>query len=495
METITKDLIQEKALSIIEENNHKGICEIDMGTGKTRIGIKAFMKKNAGNILITSSRVDLFESWLSELKILGIVPKYDIALPKTFITPNNTEISITLSSIQSSYKTLEKDLVNYDYVIVDEIHSSITPKHVQFLLKIIKFNIPILGLTGTLDAKHKLKADFYENNLPIIYSYKDAEKDKIINKKEILYLHYDLDDKNKIRIPSVYNKETLLLSERDAYNYYSYNIESNKNKIKKYYFNEIKGRLPILIAAYNLTQLEKDLALDTVSRDLDYFYKSIDAIYTKYKVSRDFYKFLKELKGYNYSVLGTDAIRHLNKIPKELKGSLFAYIKAVKERKLLLLNLESSKKIALDLKTFILSEIKDSKLLIFTSSIEKTNVFSQYTIHSKNDKNYNTQVLNDFNLGIIRDIASVDKLTLGINLKNTNFGILESYDGSQTKNRQKLARLNRLQNDKIAYAIVIVPKNTQSELWLKESGYDIMNAENVFNNTSEIKKYLSERIF
>ena len=198
---------------------------------------------------------------------------------------------------------------------------------------------------------------------------------------------------------------------------------------------------------------------------------------------------------YNYSVLGTDAIRHLNKIPKELKGSLFAYIKAVKERKLLLLNLESSKRIALDLKTFILSEIKDSKLLIFTSSIEKTNIFSQYTIHSKNDKNYNTQVLNDFNLGIIRDIASVDKLTLGINLKNTNFGILESYDGSQTKNRQKLARLNRLQNDKIAYAIVIVPKNTQSEVWLKESGYDITEAEHIFNNTEQLKDFLRNRNF
>ena len=495
METITKDLIQEEALLHIQKNNHRGICEIDMGTGKTRIGIKAFILKNARNILITSNRVDLFQSWLNEFSVMGIVPKYNIALPKTFITPDNTEISITLSTIQSSYKTTDEDLIKYDYVIVDEIHSSITPKHIKFLLKILEFNIPILGLTGTLNDKHKLKADFYENNLPVIYSYKSAEEDKIINKKEILYLHYDLDSKNKIRIPSVYNKETLLLSERDSYNYYSYSIELNKNKIKKYYFNEIKGRLPILMAAYNLTQLEKDLALDTVSRDLDYFYESIDNIYTKYKVARDFYKFLKELKGYNYSVLGTDALRHLNKIPKDLKGSLFAYIKAVKERKLLLLNLESSKRITLDLKHFILSEIQNSKLLIFTSSIEKTNIFSQYTIHSKNDKTRNTQILNDFNLGLIRDIASVDKLTLGINLKNTNFGILESYDGSQTKNKQKLARLNRLQNDKIAYAIIIVPKNTQSEVWLKESGYDITEAEHIFDNTEQLKKFLKEQDF
>ena len=80
-------------------------------------------------------------------------------------------------------------------------------------------------------------------------------------------------------------------------------------------------------------------------------------------------------------------------------------------------------------------------------------------------------------------------------MKNTNFGILESYDGSQTKNRQKLARLNRLQNNEIAYAIIIVPKNTQSEVWLKESGYDITEAKYIFNNVEQLKNFLKEQGF
>ena len=60
-------------------------------------------------------------------------------------------------------------------------------------------------------------------------------------------------------------------------------------------------------------------------------------------------------------------------------------------------------------------------------------------------------------------------LTLGLNLKNAKYAIMESFNGSETSNSQKKGRLSRLESDEIASCIWIVPRNTQAETWLDNS--------------------------
>ena len=70
---ITKDDIQQQALSTILANK-RCTCALSMGVGKTRIAIQHFQKSYNPFIkaLVVIPKLSIKESWLAELKKLGI---------------------------------------------------------------------------------------------------------------------------------------------------------------------------------------------------------------------------------------------------------------------------------------------------------------------------------------------------------------------------------------------------------------------------------------
>jgi len=159
------------------------------------------------------------------------------------------------------------------------------------------------------------------------------------------------------------------------------------------------------------------------------------------------------------------------------------YLSMVTARMDLLWGLTSTAELSKLMKTEILKD-KDSKVLIFSERTLQAEKISAYSIHSKNTKDRNQSLLEQFDLGRIRELASCNSLTLGLNIKGANFAIMESFNSSSVSANQKLGRTDRLSPDDIAIAIYIVVKDTQSETWFYRSSKKmLLNAESVVVNS------------
>lgn len=121
------------------------------------------------------------------------------------------------------------------------------------------------------------------------------------------------------------------------------------------------------------------------------------------------------------------------------KSAAMTYLNAIKFRKSFLWNLSSSAAIAVRIKNLILRE-NSNKVLLFSELTEQANKLSDYSIHSKNDEDTNKQLLHQFDAGRIRELSSVNSLTLGLNLVGANYAIMESFNSSETSIKQKLGR-------------------------------------------------------
>lgn len=152
----------------------------------------------------------------------------------------------------------------------------------------------------------------------------------------------------------------------------------------------------------------------------------------------------------------------------EQKNAARIYLQAIKYRKEFLWNLSSSATFALQIKEAILKK-PSNKVLLFSENIEQAKKLSLYNIHSKQDQVINEDLLSQFDLGLIRELASVKSLILGLNINKANYIIQESFNSSNVNAKQKMGRSDRLDVDDIATVIWLVPKNTQAETWFNKA--------------------------
>lgn len=105
-----------------------------------------------------------------------------------------------------------------------------------------------------------------------------------------------------------------------------------------------------------------------------------------------------------------------------------------------------------------ISKLDDvSKTVIFSKRTEQSDKISPHTYHNKKSKEVNEKTFNDFNSGLIREMALVDKINRGVNMVNLNYAIWETFDGSDTKLRQKLGRMMRLDPSDLANLFILLP--------------------------------------
>lgn len=428
---MTREEIQNQALQSLKKYNYNGIIVLSVGTGKSKVAIDAIKEGKFKNILITSPRTNLKENWWNELN-KWYFNSIDFAFDK-----NNFK----LENIQTCYKWSAEELKQFDLIIIDEIHTMGS----EYFNLIKNSSCSIIGLTGTPNKSDDFKKDILYKELPIIYEYLDSAKDGIVNKTNYYKFEYELNDDYKVLTGTKDKK--WLIGEKSQYEY-----------------------------------LEKQYAL---AKNL-MFQQGADNYFTQSLI------WMREGDAYQ----------------KEA-GRKFFY--AVKNRKDFLWNLASSAHIALKIKEKILLPFKNvklgefnvtympffseqsnnNKILLFSELTQQAEKLSPYSIHSKTGETakktleQNSLVLEKFNKGEIRELSSCLSLTLGLNMTNVNWAIFESFSGSDTNAKQRGGRLQRLESNQFANAIIIVPKNTQSESWFNLAFSHIENIK-VITNLNEI---------
>lgn len=159
---------------------------------------------------------------------------------------------------------------------------------------------------------------------------------------------------------------------------------------------------------------------------------------------------------YNYKLTEKESAEYvrLTKAIQRAAAAESPYMnKLLSARKEFLYTLDSSfnhcKKILARLK----QKDPNRRTIIFTQRTKQANRFD-HSFHGKNEKE---NKFDDFQEGIISDVAVVSKVQRGLNVKNANTGLYESLNGSTTGFEQKNGRLKRLEIHKFAHVIFMVP--------------------------------------
>jgi len=202
----TKDEIQQEALEVMLPL-HRGGAGITMGGGKTLLGLR-HMNANYteyAKFLVVAPKLSVFDEWKSqaqEHKLAHLLPHMEF----------------------TTYRSLTKQIFDYDVVYLDECHSLLEP-HDAWLNN---FTGKIIGFSGTLPKyKKSTTAKMVDKYCPIVYKYMtdEAVKANILNDYRITVHFLPLNPLKTILMTSKQGKQWYA-SERDTYNYWSNRIES-----------------------------------------------------------------------------------------------------------------------------------------------------------------------------------------------------------------------------------------------------------------------------
>lgn len=470
----SRDKIQQKSLAALLTNKG-GTIVLSPGTGKSKIAIDYLKKVNAKNILITSPRTNLKDSWEKELqKWCEYAPGHryigDTGYSYWFKGIFG-DFRVELVNVQTCYKWSPEKLSQFDLIIQDEIHTMVTEEYGNLAIKAKELGITVVGLTGTPDDSKEDKRLFYQQYCPIVYRYLDSAKDGIINKRKYIIYEHELSDKFLVEV--VTNTKRRTIGEKKQYDYIQSRVEEGERLIR------IELRKPLISEFKKLWKARTSPIINGKLRRIINELRNLAEDTTKYV---------------NY--FGNAKAWYWNKstLDKDKKHAGGVYMRAINNRQNLLWNLTSTRNISMLLAKHIIKKYENSKVLVFSSRTEQAEKISKYCVHSKNSEEVNKDNLDKFNKGIIRQLGSCHSLTLGLNLHNTAFAIMESYNGSDVQFKQRGGRLDRLPVNEDAILIFIVVKNTQGEKWFNNSVKfkedDIVKTVKSINEFKEVLKEL-----
>ena len=422
---LLKDKVQKEALAILEKNNYNGTVVMSTGSGKSKVAIDAIKKKEFKNILITSPRTNLKENWKKELKKWLNTFKINLIKGDEFFR-------------QTSYLINEVPIIYLENIQIAYKWSDKEIKRFDLIIA-DEVHLLITEKYGTLIEKAK------SFNIPVIglTATPDDEKEekRIFYNKHCPILYKYLDSAKD----GLINKRKYLVFQHKLSDNFKITIDT---KTKSWNVGEA-------VQYDNLSaQIRKGQQMMAATGSDDWWNDSFNWFYKK--------------QG-NY----------------EQKNAARIYLQSIKNRKTFLWNLNSSVYYALQIKEAIL-KVKSNKVLLFSENINQAQKLSSYNIHSKQKKDTNKKILNTFDTGTIRELSSVRSLTLGLNIKDVNYLIRESYNGSSVNSTQIDGRADRLNVNDISTVIWIVPIGTQSEQWFIKAMKN--NTENVeyFTNINEL---------
>lgn len=200
-----KDTVQADCIKAWEENNYKGTIVVGTGVGKTKIGLMAIKK--------------LYDDW-------GFPGHFSalIVVPTTNLRDNEwvNEIDrwypelaeyITIECIKTAYKvTYETDII-----VVDEIHTTLSPEYRNFHVNNTK-DCPTIGLTAT-EPHVEEYGELLKEICPIIYklTMKESADMGLISKFKVenVYVSFTKKELAKYKIyDKMFHNALILLSNR-----------------------------------------------------------------------------------------------------------------------------------------------------------------------------------------------------------------------------------------------------------------------------------------
>lgn len=180
----TKESIQQKGLKAWMDKGGRGTVCMEMGSGKTRLGLMAISKirlyKPDAKILVVVPLTPLIDTWANEFTKWGV-----------------SKAGVQVATIQAAYKWTENK--GFDLIVADEIHMMMTPEY-SSLFKVQQSKY-LLGLTGTPDLENLEKSILYNKYCPILFEYYDSAKDGLINNTRYVIHLYSLTDAFKVQAP------------------------------------------------------------------------------------------------------------------------------------------------------------------------------------------------------------------------------------------------------------------------------------------------------
>ena len=144
--------------------NESCILDLSTGAGKSIIikELAETLKVKGKRILILAHRKELVEQNASKFDNI-----FDIGIYSASVGLKDTEQPIIVGQMQSVVNGLDK-LGNFDYLIIDEIHTAPEREDSQYQKIIQHYNVPVIGLTAT---PYRLKEGDLDYIGKVIYTY------------------------------------------------------------------------------------------------------------------------------------------------------------------------------------------------------------------------------------------------------------------------------------------------------------------------------------
>lgn len=158
------------------QGQRKGIYELSVRLGKTRIGVHIMEKLNCQDVLIAYPNQNILNAWVEEFDKVGWKPS-DV----TF----------------STFLSLDKYIRKYELVVIDECHL-LSERQREAVYQLCQENDNVLCLTGTLDDSTKDEL-WFDCGLRVLerYTTEEAIKNSIVSDYRVEVVLYTPDSKNE----------------------------------------------------------------------------------------------------------------------------------------------------------------------------------------------------------------------------------------------------------------------------------------------------------
>lgn len=178
--------------------------------------------------------------------------------------------------------------------------------------------------------------------------------------------------------------------------------------------------------------------------------------------------------------------QRVNYSPQEIRIKAINFNRAMAERKNFIYYHPDKTKSVLD----IIKKFPDKKIIIFS---ERKITLEILHLEIPNSGIYDTdkgkkklkELMDDYKSGKIKILLTAKALDEGMDVPDIDIGIIHSGNSSKINGRQRIGRLLRKDNEKIALIINLYLENTQDQKWLINRGSNIPNTYWI-NNINDI---------
>lgn len=151
---------------------------------------------------------------------------------------------------------------------------------------------------------------------------------------------------------------------------------------------------------------------------------------------------------------------------KQITGFAMAWMRCLQQRKKFVMSHPKKFEIAKK----IIAARKDKKIITFSATIKDAESLKVgYTLHSKKKPKENKAILDKFEKATSGVLNSSKSLNAGLNIPDINCGIIISGTSSNIDAVQRVGRVVRAQEGKIAEIFVLVIKGTNEDQWFNRS--------------------------